>query len=197
MSPSAADGAFHVMSCPPSSGWTADVTPAAAPGDLGLGDRTIHRGGAAAPAEPEPAPAADPAPDRRRLVVAVAGGLVILAAIVLLLVRAGGEGGGGSTTTTVPGTEPIVLGKGLSRPEQVRVTAVDGGGQRITWRAPSAADGDTYQVLFTDGPSEVRGEASIVEERALDVDTDERVCVVVQAIRDGRVSEDSTEVCSR
>lgn len=182
---------------PASSGWTGEATPAAS--DLGLGDRTVHRGGAPVPSTASPADpaAADPAPDRRRRAVAIAGGLVILAAVVLLLFQVGGGGSEASTTTTVPDTKPLVLGKGLGRPEQVRIVPSDGGGQRVTWRAPSAQEGDRYQVLFTDGPSGVRGEGSIVDERQLEVDTDERVCVVVQAIRQGQVSEDSTEVCSR
>ena len=133
----------------------------------------------------------------RRKVVLAAGALaVIVATVVLLLLQAGGGGTDADATTTVPDTSPLVLGQSLGRPETVRVTPLDDG-QRITWRAPAAEEGDRYQVLFTDGPSELRGEASLVDERQLDIDTAERVCVVVQAIRDGRVSEDSTEVCSR
>lgn len=186
-------------STPGSTGWTADVTPAAAPGDLGLGDRTVHRGAASTP-PPPPMPATpEPTPrrSRRALIAAVAGGFVILATVVLLLIQAGGGGSDDDPTTTVPNTEPLVLGKGLARPEQVRITPIEGGGQRVTWKAPDAAEGDRYQVVFTDGPSDLRETADIVDERELEVETDEDVCLFVQAIRDGTVSDESTEVCTR
>jgi len=183
---------------PPARGGPGDRPPAAVPADVRLGDRTVHRGGAAPPAPAPAVPEDEPAPVRsRRKVVLAAGALaVIVATVVLLLLQAGGGGTDADATTTVPDTSPLVLGQSLGRPETVRVTPLDDG-QRITWRAPAAEEGDRYQVLFTDGPSELRGEASLVDERQLDIDTAERVCVVVQAIRDGRVSEDSTEVCSR
>ncbi len=184
-------------SAAPGPGWSDG--PAAPPAETGLGDRTVHRGPRAATAdEPVPEPDVELAPPRdRRTLLTVLGVVVLVGVAALLVTRMGGgaDEATDSSTTTVD-TSPLVVTGTPARPEQVRVVAVEGGGQRITWRTRSAAEGDRYQVFFSQGPPELRGEATVVEEEELVVDADDRICVVVEAIRSGRVSDASTEVCS-
>ena len=177
-------------------GWSSGPA-AGGPPVTGLGDRTVSRRGAA----PATAPAAEgpDAPIRtsgRRLAFTAGGAVVLVVAIVFLLSRLGGGAeDGAASTTTSPGTEPLVLDRPLSRPERVEFVA-DDAGRRLVWSAPTAAEGDTYQVTYTDGPAELRGETVTVEEQEFPIDTERKVCLVVEAIRGGQVSETSAEVCS-
>ena len=180
------------------TGWADDVAPP--PPDAGLGDRTVQRQAAthaaAAPTVRDEAPA-EVGPDRRRLLLSIAGAALLVVAVGFVLSKAGGSAEDErATTTTTPDTAPLVVPGAPPRPEDVRIEADDAGGQVITWSAPSAAEGDTYQVFFTDGPAELAGEATTVEEPELRVDSERRICVLVETIREDRVSDASNEVCS-
>lgn len=167
--------------------------------DAGLGDRTVQRrSGTAPPGEDVVEDDARSArPDRRRLLLAVAAAVFVVVVVGFVLSKAGGRAEDErATTTTTPDTSPLVVAGAPPRPEEVRVQADAAGGQVVTWSAPGAGDGDTYQVFFTDGPGELAGEATAVPETELRVDSDRRICVIVETIREGRVSEASTEVCS-
>lgn len=76
------------------------------------------------------------------------------------------------------------------------MTDVAGGGALVTWRAPTAAKGDTHQVTYSDGPATMRGESTTVQDKEFRIETDRKVRVTVEAISGGRVSEPSAEVCS-
>ena len=168
--------------------------------DGGLGDRTVQRRSAPGTARPAPADdvAAPAGPDRRRLLLSVAGGVFVLAVAGFVLSRAGGTADDERVaTTTTPDTSPLVVAGAPPRPEDVRIEPDEAGGQVVTWAAPGGGDGDTYQVFFTDGPGELAGESSGASQTELRVDTDRRICVIVETIRQGRVSAASTEACSR
>lgn len=182
-------------------GWESDAAPA--PPDAGLGDRTVQRRSAtdAAPGarhddEPDAVPAGGI--DRRRLLLSVAAVVFLLVVVGFIVSKAGERGvDERAVTTTTPDTNPLVVAGAPPRPDDVRIEADDAGGQVVTWRARNAADGDGYQVFFTDGPAELSGEATTVSEPELRIDTDRRVCLIVETIREGRVSAASTEVCSQ
>lgn len=178
------------------AGWGADPAPALP--DAGLGDRTVQRRSApdttAEPVADDVAPSAGP--NRRTLVLSLAGVAFLLVVVGFVLSRAGGQAEDDFTSTTsTPDTSPLVTAGAPPRPESVRIETVDGGGQLVTWSAPEV-EGDAYQVFFTDGPAELSGEATTVRVPELRVDSDRRVCVIVETIREGRVSAASTEVCS-
>ena len=121
---------------------------------------------------------------------------VAFALVAFVLSKVGGEAEGGPTTTTPPDTSPLVTAGAPARPERVRIEATDAGGQRITWSVPGRQDDDTFQVFFTDGPGELIEESTVVPDTELRIDTDQRVCVTVETVREGRVSPASTEACS-
>ncbi|HEU5082421.1 MAG TPA: serine/threonine-protein kinase [Acidimicrobiales bacterium] len=182
----------------PAEGWSAPAPPV----DSGLGDRTVQRGRASDDGSGAQDPRPDPSgggrgrPDRRKALLSIAGAVVVIAAVAFVLSKAGGQADGGADpTTTTPDTSPLVTAGAPARPERVRIET-DGAGQRITWSAPSSQEGDAYQVFFTDGPSELAGEATVVRDTELRIDTDRRVCVLVETVRDGRVSDASAEVCT-
>lgn len=166
--------------------------------DAGLGDRTVQRRSAGDTPVPEPDDdRTPPAPDRRRLLLSIVGAVFVLVALGFVVYKAGGRAEDDRvTTTTTPDTSPLVVAGAPPRPEDVRVEPGAAGGQVVTWSAPDAGDGDTYQVFFTDGPAELAGESTTASEPELQVDTDRRICVIVETIRSGRVSAASTEVCS-
>ena len=131
------------------------------------------------------------------MLVSIAGAVAVVAITALVVSQAGGRAeNGGDPSTTTPDTSPLVIGGAPARPEQVRIEPAEDSGQMVTWTAPSAADEDQYQVYFTDGPDDLVETSSMVEDTELAVDTDERICVIVETIRSGRVSAASTEVCS-
>lgn len=171
--------------------------------DGGLGDRTVHRGGAV-PAPPSPPAGTSGAPvessdeqaGNRRLILSVLGAVVVVGFVAFLMSRSGGSTGPDPSSTTTPNTSPLVTSGAPPRPESVRIEAGDDGGQVVTWSSKDEADGDQYQVFFTDGPDDLAGEAVLVEEQRLEVDDDDRICVTVETVRAGRVSDPSTEVCS-
>lgn len=180
----------------PAVGW-ADASAAPLP-DAGLGDRTVQRRAAAAPSA-TPAEAGPPStgPDRRRLLLSLAGAAFLLAVVGFVLSRSGGQAEDERPpTTTTPDTSPLVVAGAPPRPDDVRIERSDGGGQVVTWSDRGAAEGDAYQVFFTDGPAELAGEATTAPEAQLQVETDRRICVIVETIREGRVSPASTEACS-
>ena len=127
----------------------------------------------------------------------IAASVVVVITLVLVLVQAGDEPEDGpAPSTTIPDTSPLAVGGAPPRPVDVRVQRTEGGGQVVTWDVPSPQEGDAYQVFFTAGPGDLAGKATTSDERELRVDTDRRVCVTVETIRQGRVSPASTEVCS-
>jgi serine/threonine protein kinase len=178
----------------PVARWSEPVAP---PADGGLADRTVHRGGGGEPAAAAPIsePVAIGGPDKR-VVLSVIGALIVAAVGGLLLAQAGGEPDRPTTSTTAADPGPLVVDGAPARPEDVRVEPTPGDGQVVSWSAPSPADGDTYQVYFSDGPADLVETSAVVDDTKLVVDTAERVCVIVETIRAGRVSDASTEVCS-
>lgn len=176
--------------------WAPDPPPTS---DGGLGERTIHRRptnmAAATEADPDQGAADAPARPWGRVVALGLSGVVVAGAVAFLIASAGGESGT-TGTTTPPDTSPLVVAGAPARPEGVRITADEAGGQVVTWDAPAAEEGDSYQVFFTDGPAELAGEALTSTEPELRIDVDDPVCLTVETIRDGRVSAASTEVCS-
>ncbi|QGG93632.1 serine/threonine-protein kinase [Actinomarinicola tropica] len=172
----------------------------ALPADGGLGDRTIHRGSAARADHDAPAATDDTGADsgRRpwgRIVLLAASGLVVVGGVAALLSAVGGEAEPPGTTTP-PDTSPLVVSGVPGRPDDVTITVDDAGGQLVTWSTPGAEDGDTYQVFFTDGPEGLAGESRTTAEPELRIEEEEAVCLTVEAIRGGRVSAASTEVCT-
>src|SRR5699024_708463 len=117
------------------------------------------------------------------------GAIVILLALGFLVLRGGARGDDGPvTTTTLRSDEPLVTG-GPPRPDRVRIEPWDTGGQIVTWSATGADDTDRFRVTITDGPANRRGDSAVVEERSWPVDTDRRLCVVVETVRGAKVSE--------
>jgi eukaryotic-like serine/threonine-protein kinase len=183
------------------SAWEPESQPHDSSG--GLGDHTVARG---AP-EGEPDSALDGVGDdpsesvsnearRRRIAVSVGAGLVVLVAVVFVLSRAGDQVEQTGTTTTTASGDGLVVPGAPPRPEDVQIEPSDAGGQVVSWEVASSADGDAFQVVVTQGPADLEGERIVVEEAELDLDTEDRVCVTVETIREGRVSAVSTEVCS-
>jgi hypothetical protein len=121
---------------------------------------------------------------------------VIVVAIAFVLSKGGDTTDDTTATTTIPSGDPLVTGGAPPRPEQVRIERSEGGGQVVTWSNPSAQDGDSYQVFFTEGPGELTGTNEATPSTELRLEVDRRVCVTVETIRGGRVSSASTEVCS-
>ncbi|MDE0804963.1 MAG: serine/threonine-protein kinase, partial [Acidimicrobiales bacterium] len=135
---------------------------------------------------------------RRRLVLSIAGGLFVVVVVAFVVVGAGGgDQGSSGPSTTVGDTAPLVVSASPPRPVDVTVEADDSGGQVIAWTARESSDEDSWQIFFTSGPSDLEGETELVSDTELRIDTDAEVCVTVETIRDGRVSDASTEVCSR
>lgn len=167
------------------------------PSDGGLGDRTIQRRSTAS--APEPTPEPPTVEDERRSwlrpLVLGASALVVAGGVAALIAMSGGEAGPPATTTT-PDTSPLVVGGAPPRPDDVEIRPSDAGGQLVTWDAPDAADGDTYQVFFTEGPATLEGQSRTTTDTELQIEEDAPVCLTVETIRGGRVSAASTEVCS-
>ncbi len=174
------------------------LRPGAAAASTGLGDRTVARGDRL-PAEPA-APETTESDDERntgRLVAIGAAVVVLIGAGAFLFSRAGGTAeDDAAPTTTAPSQDDLVVGQALARPERVTIVE-EAGGQLVTWSAPSSAEGDEYRITVTDGPAAMRGEQQVVGERELRLDTERRVCLTVETLRAGRLSDASQEVCSR
>ncbi|MGV3759437.1 MAG: serine/threonine protein kinase, partial [Actinomycetota bacterium] len=177
----------------------ADWEPATRPGDDGgLGDRTVHRQPTPTPsaAEPDAAPEPSASSGRGRLVATALGLAVVVAAVVFVISKAGDEPDDPPATSTTETTSSLVVVGAPPRPTDVRIEATGTGAQEVTWEVPSQAEGDTYLVFVTQGPAALEGSSLAAEDLSATLETEERVCVTVETVREGRVSPASTEVCS-
>lgn len=152
----------------------------------------------AEPEEAETAAGHDDGRSRRNRIIASLGGAAVLIVVLIFIISKAGNGGGdpSPTSSTSSDTNPIVTAPAPRAPTNVLIEREQSGGQAITWSAVGSAEGDTYRVRFTTGPDDLVSDPTDTTQTELRVDTDERICVTVSTIRGGRVSDESTEVCT-
>lgn len=137
-------------------------------------------------------------PSRRNRILASIGGLAVLLVVLVFIISqaGGGDDDDPTTTTTSTASDPLVTGPAPQAPDDVAIEVSEAGGQVVTWTPRGDADGASFRVRFTEGPATLRASAQDTAATQMSVETDERICVTVTAIRGGRVSPESTEVCT-
>ena len=144
-------------------------------------------------------PEAPPAPEIRttpRWQLVAGGAVVAVVMTIVAVVLATGGGEPENATTSTLASSALVIVEVPDTPTDVAIT-IDGSAADVTWKAPGATEGDSYQVSYMFGldADPIRADTPDLSLRITDVPAGSDVCVEVLAIRNGRFSESTSIKC--